>query len=229
MTIPDALSAIRKLDALPDARRRHLSMLAADAPRDSDRARIVLEARHEAREARAQTEATLKADYRARTEWALRNPQRLAEARQEPSRRRFVMDDEVRTPAPRPVTTRWTTPTKIATAPTKRPEKIGANHRERVAEPLPPGTLKVNPNTGRPVNHGKTSGYQAGCRCEACKSAKAASRKGQGRKRRAAGEPAPCGSTTQYSRGCRCELCRDAVATYARKKRAEKQSGKSSS
>ena len=73
----DALAAIRHLDALPEPRRRYLTMLAADARTDADRALIVLEARCENRRTRQQAEADLKAEFQARARWAADNPQDL--------------------------------------------------------------------------------------------------------------------------------------------------------
>jgi len=66
VNISDAVSTLRKLDALPELRRRHLVVLAADAPTDADRARLVMMARRENIEVRYAIEAALKAEYSQR-------------------------------------------------------------------------------------------------------------------------------------------------------------------
>lgn len=55
--IPEALAAIRDLDALPEARRHFLCVLAADALTDADRALIVMKAGDEERRVRRNLEA----------------------------------------------------------------------------------------------------------------------------------------------------------------------------
>jgi hypothetical protein len=62
MNTLDALAAIRRLDALPEARRRYLAVLAADAPNDTYRARIVMMAKRENIEVRDATERAVNAD-----------------------------------------------------------------------------------------------------------------------------------------------------------------------
>lgn len=174
-----AITALRALDALAPARRQHLATLVATAHRDAERARIVLQAKHENRHTREALEASLKAELAARHERALSNPERLSEAVQTFPARVDRLDG-IRVPAPRPVTTTWTTPTKTATTSTKRPEGIGANRAQRVAE-RPEPKPRVLPE------HGTVTRYQVPhlCRCEECRAAKSAANRRE-RERRAA-------------------------------------------
>ena len=78
--------------------------------------------------------------------------------------------------------------------------------------------------------HGLTATYQAGCRCEECKTAQAAyakeryeaRKRGDVRKRPAAKEH---GTRPMYAGGCRCEECRAAEAAYQRKRYSERNGG----
>lgn len=214
VNIQDALAAIRQLDALAQPRRRHLAVLAADARTDADRALIVAMARRENIEVRWTLEQATTAEFAERARWTERNPQRLPESHTEPSKRRYGLAEGVRFPAHRPVLVSWTTPTKTGNQQPERRPLFTAN--KKYDDPAP---------IEKPIQHGTSTAYNRDkCRCDACKAAKALSRKGVGRVRRANGEPAPHGTTTNYSRGCRCRPCRDAVAAHARKKYAEKKS-----
>lgn len=66
MNITDALSAIRSLDALAEARRRHLCALTATALTDAERSRIVAMAQRENIDTRWATEQALKAELAER-------------------------------------------------------------------------------------------------------------------------------------------------------------------
>lgn len=218
MIISEALRVLRALDALPEPRRRYLCALAADAPTDAQRARIVLEARHECRTVRENLSAALSADLDARRDWAMRNPRGPSEPPQGPSKRgmRSAAEEGTTHPGPRPISVRYVTPTKAMTERHKQA-------RRKLNEPVRHhGSLPAE----KPITHGTSSGYRSGCRCDSCREWKAQSRKKKG-VRRPNGEPAPHGTTTNYSRGCRCQECRDAVAAHARRKYAEKKSGKS--
>jgi hypothetical protein len=225
MNTLDALAALRELDVLAEPRRRHLCMLAADAPTDAERARLVFQARHEARQVRAQAEAALKAELAERARWAEDHAERPVEGPLRPSRRGQLIGAEEGTThaGPRPVVVTYGPITRTATEKQKQERKplMGAN-RKYPSAPAP----EVKVKAPRPLKHGLASTYNHhGCRCDECRAAKALSRKGIGRVRRANGEPAPHGTTTSYSRGCRCQPCRDAVAAHARMKYAEKRSG----
>lgn len=79
--------------------------------------------------------------------------------------------------------------------------------------------------------HGLTATYQAGCRCEPCKTAQAAYAKeryearkaGDVRKRSTVKQH---GTRSMYAAGCKCEECRAAEAAYARKRYSERNGGK---
>lgn len=218
----EAVDALRTLDALSIPRRQYLCTVVATAPTNGDRARIVMVAKRENTERRRATEQGLRAELDARRTAESHTPQG---ASQVPSRssQRVVRTDET-APAHRPVTIRFVKPTKVGKEASRRPEAIGKNHS--YAEPAEPTTPAASSGTAKPIKHGVSTGYQRGCRCDDCRAAKARSRKGVGRVRRANGEVCH-GSTTQYSRGCRCQPCRDAVAAYARNKRAEMRLGNS--
>lgn len=190
MEISDALAALRELDALPDARRRYLAALAADAPNDADRARLVFLARYENRRVREQTEADLKADYAARAALADYSVEHPEEGPQKPGGVRRWHEDDVTYPQARPVTISWTTPTK--TAPEQVPPK-----RRRLNEPVrhhgsSPGRNetpkpKPEPKPPRPLpEHGTVTRYQLPhlCRCDSCRAAKSAANRRE-RERRA--------------------------------------------
>lgn len=204
-----AVTALRTLDALPEARRRYLAALAASAPTDQDRARIVVMARRENIDQQWATEQALKAEFDARRSWMPRSPERPAEAPRKPSRRIVRTDDT--TPEHRPVTVRFVVPRQVATVERARPEGIGGNHVYDRPVPAP---------EAKPMKHGITGYNQHGCRCELCRAAKAESRKRRGL-RRPNGDIPPHGTISRYSNmKCRCDECRAAAAEYARQWRA---------
>lgn len=156
-----AVTALRALDSLPEARRRYLSAIAATAPTDADRARIVVLAKRENIDQRWATEQALKAELDNRREWASRNEMKPVEVSQEASQRIVRTDDT--TPEPRPVSVRFVAPTKTAKAKPVRPESIGVNRVYNDApKPLDPART-----------HGIVSTYNWGCRCNSCSEASA--------------------------------------------------------
>lgn len=217
MRIPEALTAIRELDTLPESRRRYLVALVGTAPTDAARALIVLNARYECRTVREKTESVLRAELAARRDWAARNPPRPAEERTEPSKRRYTMAEGVRFPEHRPVSVRYVAPRKTAPEKTEHRPLIGTN---RTYEEGKAPEAKVSKSRKRAPEHGLT-GYNQGCRCDDCRLAKRLSRNPTGT-RRANGEFAPCGTTTKYQRGCRCAQCRAVKAEHAREARKRK-------
>ena len=208
MRIPEAVAALRSLDALPDARRRYLCVLAARAATDTERSRIVLEARRESRRVRENLTAALRAEFTARTQSATRAASRPVEPAERPTGSRYADADGMRYPEPRPVTISWTQPTKTG-HPKARAEGVGKN-REYVEEP---------PRKNRP-EHGLTGYNKRKCRCEVCVQAKKDSRLRRGLRRPNGGE-AQHGTISRYSNNkCRCDECRSAAATYQREWRA---------
>lgn len=166
MDVLTALAAIRQLDALPEARRRYLAVLAADARTDADRARIVFEARHEDRRVREKADADFSAELQTRARWADRNPQRLPESHTEPSKRRYGLAEGVRFPAHRPVIVSWTPSAKTGTQqPERRPMNGPVRHHGSE-----PGTKDLQFPTRK---HGTAGTYNLGCRCDPCCTASA--------------------------------------------------------
>lgn len=217
MEISEALTAIRELEAIPEARRRYLATLVGTASTDADRALIVLNARHECRTVRENTEADLKAELASRRDWAARNPQRPPEERTQPSRRRYTMAEGVRFPEHRPVSVRYVAPTKSAPEkPEHRPLNAPVRHHGSEAP-----QAEVKKSRKRSPAHGITA-YNKGCRCEICRASKVESRRARGL-RNPNGVVAEHGTTSRYSNwACRCNLCRAAAAEYARQWRKRK-------
>ncbi|MFB4348611.1 hypothetical protein [Microbacterium sp. CR_7] len=163
MTIHEALAALHTLTDLPEARRRYLAVLAADAPTDADRKLIVVKARHECRTVRENLSADLRAEFDARRVAVAERAQRPAEVPQKPSQRRFPTPDGIRYPASRPVVITWTSPTKIS-------EPVKVDRRPLVGKaPEKKNTLEKKPKAVPVIAHGTLSGYTNGkCRCPAC-------------------------------------------------------------
>lgn len=73
----------------------------------------------------------------------------------------------------------------------------------------------------RPEQHGTTTGYHNGCRCDACYEA---NRDYHRARRLGLTEPRKLGRThglrTTYVHGCRCDQCRTAERDYQRSRRA---------
>jgi hypothetical protein len=188
MEISEALTAIRELEAIPEARRRYLAALVGTAPTDAERALIVLNARHECRTVREKTEADLRAELAARRDWAARNPQRPAEGLPGPSKRRYTMAEGVRFPEHRPVSVRYAAPTKTAPEkPERKPMNTPVRHhgseKKRPAV-VPPPVIQEEKSTKKPARrrqpeakHGTVHRYNGTknrppCRCDSCKAAK---------------------------------------------------------
>lgn len=192
MPLIDALLAIRSLTDLPEPRRRHLCVLAADARTDAERARIVFRARDEERRVRRQTEATVEAELAEKTALAEQAAERPVEGPQKPAGRRRWHDDDVTYPEARPVTVTWGPITKIA------PDQVPVQRR-RLNEPVrhhgwSPGRFETKEPMVKPEpkprplpEHGTVTRYQNPhmCRCSLCRAAKSAANRGE-RKRRAA-------------------------------------------
>lgn len=164
MNIPDALAALRTLDGLPEPRRKRLCALAATAPTDADRARIVIMGKRENIDQRWATEQALKAELDDRRAWATRNPEKPVEAPQKASKRMERTDET--TPVHRPVIVTWGPVTKTAKVRTTRPEGIGTN---RVYD----DDLKPEPTRFATRTHGIVATYNSGCRCGDCSEASA--------------------------------------------------------
>lgn len=217
MNTLDALAAIRRLDAVPEARRRYLAILIADAPSDADRARIVTMAKRDNIEVRYAIEAALKAEFSERARWAERNPERPAELPQRPSRRGQLVGAEEGTThsGPRPVTVRYVQPTKTANETQTRERRPLMGQNKQYADKRVPVRKEPKPRKQAP-EHGLSAYSNRGCRCDVCKAAKSASRQKRN-VRRANGTTAPHGSISRYSNNkCRCDECRAAAAEYAR-------------
>ena len=230
MEISDALTALRDLDALPELRRRYLTMLAADARTDADRALIVVKARDEERRVRADLEAALKADYAARARWAAGNPPKLSKAPQRPSRRGQLVGAEPGTThtGPRPVTITYGPITRKATEKQKQERKplMGKNRVYPTAPAEPVAKVKPEPRPRKQApEHGLTAYNKNRCRCEICRAAKSTSRTKRNL-RRPDGTASPHGTISRYSNNkCRCDECRAAAAEYARGWRTRQRSG----
>ena len=159
MDTPEALAALRSLDALTLPRRQYLASLVATALTNQDRARIVVMAKRENTDQRFATKQALNAELAERARWASRERGRTAEGPQKPSQRTVRTDDT--TPEHRPVTVRFVEPTQTAKGPRARPEGIGTDRRYDKPEHVP---------TERPSGrtHGIVSTYNFGCRCGTC-------------------------------------------------------------
>lgn len=217
MNTLDALAALRRLDALPEARRRYLCVLATDARTDAERARIVLEARHEQRPVRADLEASLKAQYAERAALADYSVEHPENEPQRPAGVRRWHEDDVTYPEPRPVTIRYVEPTKTAPAnvpPKRRPlngpvRHHGSSPGRNVKPAEPVARQKVEPA------HGTLTRYQRPwqCRCPLCREVKRQSNARHNAKR---AERSPKHGTTHMYNGsakrapCRCEECKAA-------------------
>lgn len=202
----DGLKAIGNMENLPQPRKGELRRRLIFARSSADRQKIIGDAAIESNRNAYRTRAELERLYGQGRDYAALMEQKRIEASQKPSAsptgsRRYTE----RHPEPKPVTTRYVTPTKPA------PIQEDAPKVEKVPEVVPVGEKKN-------LRHGTTTGYKDGCRCDPCREAKRNSRNPKGT-RRANGEPAPHGTTTNYQRGCRCQECRKAVADYARWKR----------
>lgn len=209
MDVLTAVATLRELDSLSEARRHYLSKLAATAPTDADRARIVTMAKRENVNQRWATEQALKAELDDRRAWATKNPENPVEVPQAASQRIVRTDDT--TPEHRPVTVRFVAPTKTAKAKPVRAEGMGTNR-----------VYDKTPEPEQPMKHGITGYNQHGCRCELCRAAKAESRKRRGL-RRPNGDIPPHGTISRYSNmKCRYDGCRSAAAEYARQWRARR-------
>lgn len=185
MELSNALRAIRSLTDLPEARRRHLAVLAADTRTDAERARLVFLAREEDRRVRENLEAALKADHAARAAHAQAIAERPSETPQCPSKR--VDRTEGTTPEHRPVTVTWGPATKTATAEQVRERRplMSVNRRYDDQRPKAPATPKPEPKPRPEAQHGSLTLYQKGCRCEMCRASKA-SANGREREKRVA-------------------------------------------
>ncbi|WP_341954552.1 hypothetical protein [Microbacterium sp. LWH13-1.2] len=216
MNFSDAVSALYELDALPELRRRYLTMLAADAQTDVDRALIVVKARDEERRVRADLAVSLKAEFADRARWAASNPPKPSGAAQKPVGGRRWTEEGTTHDGPRPVIVTWGPITRTPTEEQIRERRsLMGQNKKYVDKPVAKVKPEPRPRKQAP-EHGLTAYNKNRCRCDVCRAAKSASRKKRNL-RRPDGTVSPHGTISRYSNNkCRCDECRSAAAEYQR-------------